>query len=391
MLAATSSHVALAFVELGLIVFGLAILARLSDRIGLSPIPAYLVAGLVFGKGGIVEPQFSSHFLELTAEIGVVLLLLTLGLEYTGDELASSVRRGWTSGAVDLAVNATPGLVIPLLLGWGLKSALLMAGITYVTSSGVVSKLLGDLGRMGAPETPAILTILVLEDLVMAIYLPIVGVLLAGEPASTATRSIVIAIVVIAAALFVAIRLGGAVTRLVAARTDEALLLGVLGLTLIVAGGMQRLDVSAAVAAFLVGIAISGSVRDRVEPLIAPIRDLAAAMFFLLFSLRIDPKTLPGALPVAILLAAMTALAKYWTGSWAAGRLGVDREGRRRAGTVLIAHGEFSIVIAGLALGAAVHEDLPAVAAAYVLILGIAGPLLARLPSAPVIDPAPES
>ncbi len=226
-----------------------------------------------------------------------MLLLLTLGLEYTGEELANSVEKGWPSGSSTSSATRLPGLVIALVLGWGTKSALLLAGITYITSSGVVSKLLSDLGRKVAAESPAVLTVLVLEDLAMAVYLPIVGVILAGERASAATRAIVVAVVAIVVALFVAIRLGWLVTKIVAARTDEALLLGVLGLTLVVAGGMQQLEVSAAVAAFLVGIAISGSVRDRVEPLVAPIRDLSAAMFFLLFSLRIDPKTLPGRAP----------------------------------------------------------------------------------------------
>ena len=95
---AASDSVALALVELGAILLGLAILARISDRIGVSPIPAYLLAGLLFGEGGLAAPSLSADFLELAAEVGVVLLLLTLGLEYSADELADGIRRGWRAG-----------------------------------------------------------------------------------------------------------------------------------------------------------------------------------------------------------------------------------------------------------------------------------------------------
>src|SRR6476660_9203418 len=169
--AAASDDVAIAFIELGVIVLALAVLARVSDRLGVSPIPAYLVAGLLFGDGGIATPELSGDFLHLAAEIGVVLLLLTLGLEYTPDELRDGLRRNGRAGIVDVVLNALPGAAAALLLGWGLKEAVLLAGITYISSSGVISKVLTDLGRLGNRETPAILTVLVLEDLAMTLYL----------------------------------------------------------------------------------------------------------------------------------------------------------------------------------------------------------------------------
>ena len=186
--AATSDDVAVAFIELGLIVLGLAVLARLSDRLGVSPIPAYLVAGLLFGDGGIATPELSGDFLQLAAEIGVVLLLLTLGLEYTPDELRDGLRRNGRAGVVDVVLNALPGAAAALLLGWGLKEAVLLAGITYISSSGVISKVLTDLGRLGNRETPAILSVLVLEDLAMTVYLPVAAVVIAGDEISDAAH-----------------------------------------------------------------------------------------------------------------------------------------------------------------------------------------------------------
>jgi CPA2 family monovalent cation:H+ antiporter-2 len=377
-LAAAAGDVAIAFVELGAIMIGLAILARLSDRVGVSPIPAYLLAGLLFGEGGLAAPQLSADFLELAAEIGVVLLLLTLGLEYSAEELSEGTRAGWPAGLVDLVLNASPGVVAALLLGWSTEAAVLLGGITYISSSGVVAKVLSDLGRLGNRETPAILTVLVIEDLAMAVYLPCVAVMLSGSSLSQGFVSVLVALSMAGLILVAALRFGGHVTRLLHARTDEALLLGLVGTTLLVAGVAQELDVSAAVGAFLVGIALSGPLQQRVTVLVEPLRDLFAALFFILFGFSIDPSSLPGVLAPAVGLAVVTAITKVATGRYAAGRLGVSARGRMRAGTALIARGEFSIVIAGLALGTMVEPDLVALAAAYVLLLAVAGPVVTR-------------
>ena len=74
---------------------------------------------------------------------------------------------------MDLLLNATPGFVLGLLLGWGPVAAVALAGVTFVTSSGIVVKLLSDLGHVGNRETPAIVAVLVFEDLIMALYLPV--------------------------------------------------------------------------------------------------------------------------------------------------------------------------------------------------------------------------
>jgi len=378
LLAAASEDVALAFIELGLIALGLAVLARMSDRLGVSPIPAYLVAGLLFGEGGIATPELSSDFLRLAAQIGIVLLLLTLGLEYTADELRDGLRRSGRAGTVDLFLNALPGAAAAFLLGWGPEEALLLAGITWISSSGVIAKVLADLGRMGNRETPAVLAVLVIEDLAMTIYLPIVAVIVANEAIGDAAVSISVAIAATTIALFAALRYGHHLTRAVSARSDEALLLGVLGATLLVAGLAQELDVSAAIGAFLVGVALSGTVQQRASELIEPLRDLFAALFFVLFGLQVDMRSLPPVLLGAGLLALVTGATKVVTGWYAAKQIGVAVRGRARAGAALIARGEFSIVIAGLTLGSTVDEDLVPLAAAYVLLLAIAGPVLTR-------------
>jgi len=367
------SHV---LIELGLVVIGLAILARIASRWGFSAIPLYLLAGLAFGKGGLAPLNFTAGFTHLGAEIGVLLLLFMLGLEYTGTELVANLRSALPAAIVDFALNFTPGLLVGLLLKWKPLAAVLLGGVTYVSSSGVIAKVLSELRRLNNPETPAVLSILVLEDLAMAVYLPLVAVLLAGGGPARMAMSVSLALAAVLLVLALAVRYGFLLSRIVAHESDEIVLLTTFGAVLLVAGAAQRLQVSAAIGAFLVGIAVSGPMAEQTRRLLAPLRDLFAATFFFFFGLQIDPATLPSALPSAVLLGVVTAGTKLLTGFWAARRTGVDRRGRLRAGMALVARGEFSIVIAGL--GTSLEPQLGSLSAAYVLFLAVLGPILAR-------------
>ena len=378
MIGAAGSDPSLAFIEIGAVALVLSALARVASRLGITAIPFYLVAGLAVGKGGIAPLDISADFIALTAEIGVLLLLLTLGLEYTADELRHGLRSGVRPGLVDAAANFGPGFGAGLLLGWGTTTAVLLGGVCWVSSSGITAKVLADLDWVGNRETPAVLNLLVIEDLAMAGYLPVVAALVAGRDPGPTAVTVAIAVVAVAGILFVAIQWGEHLSRLLAPAADEALLLAVFGLTLLVGGLAQQVHVSAAIGAFLVGLALSGPVQARAGTLIGPLRDLFAALFFLFFSFQIDAGSLVAVLAPAAVLAILTAAGKVLAGEVAARSLGVGPQGRRRAGTALIARGEFSIVIASLATATPHGEDLGALAAAYVLLTAIAGPLAAR-------------
>jgi CPA2 family monovalent cation:H+ antiporter-2 len=372
----TTHDVSRVLIELGLVVVGLAVLARIASRWGFSAIPLYLLAGLAFGNGGLAPLNVSASFIHIGAEIGVLLLLFMLGLEYTGEELKENLRSGFPAAMVDLALNFTPGLLAGLLLRWKPLAAVLLGGVTYISSSGVIAKVLAELRRLEYPETPAVLSILVLEDLAMAVYLPLIAVLLAGGGPAKIALSVSVATAAVFLVLLVAVRYGQPLSRFVAHESDEIILLTTFGTVLLVAGVSQRLQVSAAIGAFLVGIAVSGPIAEQTHRLLAPLRDLFAATFFFFFGLRIDPATLPPVLLFALLLGGVTTLTKVLTGYWAARRAGVDWRGRLRAGMALVARGEFSIVIAGL--GAGVEPQLGPLAAAYVLFLAVLGPILAH-------------
>jgi CPA2 family monovalent cation:H+ antiporter-2 len=301
-----------------------------------------------------------------------------LGLEYTGEELVKGLRTGTTSGLVDLVANFTPGYLAGLVIGLGALGSLFLGGVTYISSSGVVAKLLTDFGWTGNRETPVILSILVFEDLAMAVILPILGALALGGTLAGTIMSVVAALTLVVVIIFAASRHGDRFSEAAFSSSDEVNLLTLLGVMLVVAGLAEQLHISAAVGAFLVGIGVSGDAAHRARGLLSPLRDLFAGVFFVFFGLSIDPGTLPDAAGYAIGLAVVTGLSKAATGWWAAQRAGIGARGRRRTATALLARGEFSIVIAGLGLTAGVGAKLGPIAAAYVLIMATAGPLLAR-------------
>jgi CPA2 family monovalent cation:H+ antiporter-2 len=138
-------------------------------------------------------------------------------------------------------------------------------------------------------------------------------------------------------------------------------------------------QVSAAVGALLVGIAFSGPAAQGARALLTPLRDFLAAIFFAFFGLSVDPSQIPGALGPALVLALLTAATKFATGWWSARRAGIGPRGRARAGATLIPRGEFSIVIAGIAVASGLGADVGALSIAYVLVLAVAGPVAARL------------
>jgi monovalent cation:H+ antiporter-2, CPA2 family len=373
----TTSDISRLFIELGGAIVLLAILARIANWWGFSAIPLYLIAGLALGNGGLAPMDFSQSFIHSGAEIGVLLLLFMLGLEYTGDDLKENLGKGLPAGLMDFVLNFPPGLIAGLLLGWLPLPSVLLGGVTYVSSSGIIAKVLNELGRLNNPETPTVLSILVLEDLAMAVYLPLVGVLLAGGGPRTMAISVTIAVVVVLIVLFVAVRFGNQLSSFAVHQSDEIILLTVLGAILLVAGVAQHFQVSAAIGAFLVGIAVSGPLSEKSHQLFAPLRDLFAATFFFFFGLEMNPADLPRAIPFAIALGVVTTMTKMIAGYWAASRLKIDRKGCFRAGAALVARGEFSIVIAGL--GVSIEPQLGPLSGAYVLVLAIAGPILARL------------
>jgi CPA2 family monovalent cation:H+ antiporter-2 len=338
-----------------------------------------LLAGLAFGEGGLVPLVTAESFVSVGAEVGLILLLFMLGLEYTASELVSTLRANAFTGVIDLTLNFTPGFVGGLLLGFGTVTSIVLGGVTYVSSSGIVAKLLRDAKGASKQEARTILAVLVTEDLVMALYLPVVGVLLVGGSDLRSLIPAFFGVVAVIIVVLTATRVEVGISRVLFSRSDEALLLTILGVTVLVAGAAEFFGISAAVAALILGMVLAGPAAEGARGLLSPLRDLFAAIFFAFVGLSVDPSNIPAVLPAAVVLAISGIASKVATGWAAARRAGCDRAGAIRAGVTLIARGEFSIAIAGLATTAGVVPRFEALAVSYVLLLAVIGPVAVRI------------
>ena len=365
--------------ELGAVIVGLAGLARIAARFDLPTVPLYLLAGLAFGEGGILPLVTTRGFVETGAEIGLILVLFVLGLEHSSRDLLATARASAMPGVVDLVMNGTPGVLAGLILGWGPLAAAFLGGITYVSSSGVAAKLLEHAGPHARGVSRFVVTIAVIEDLVMAIYLPVLAALLIGDEALTSLTAAAVAILVVGLLLVVALRVEVGLSQMLFSRSDEALLLTILGFAILIAGVADVARFSAAVGALLAGIMLSGPAAAGAQALVRPLRDLFAAIFFAFIGLSVDPSTIPPVLGVAVLLGIVTSATKYATGWWAARHLGSEERARGVVGAALIPRGEFSIAIAGLATAAAIDEDLGALTVAYVILTVVVGSVVTKV------------
>jgi CPA2 family monovalent cation:H+ antiporter-2 len=373
------NHETLLLIEVGAMLLFMGVLGRIANKLGQSAIPLYMSLGLLFGSGSVFPLDASSEFLKTGSEIGVILLLLVLGLEYSPTELVRSLRKSGRSGVLDALLNATPGAIFALLMGWGPVGALVLAGVTWVSSSGVIVKVLRDLGRIGNRETPTIVSVLVMEDLAMAFYLPVLSAIVVGATLAQGLVTIAVAVGLVLFVLILTYHFGTKLSKVFNASHGESLVLGVMGLTMLIAGIAAAVQVSSAVGAFLVGIALSGQVAENAEKVVEPLRDVFASIFFLFFGLQTDPADIPDVFLPALALAIVTMATKVITGYVAAKGAGIGVPGRWRAGLALMPRGEFSIIIAGLAVSAGLDPAIAPFAATYMLITVISSPVLARV------------
>lgn len=375
--AGLTSNDSLILTELGAILLFLGIISFIAFKLSISSVPLFLIAGLVFGNGGVLSLDLSGAFLNTGAQIGALLLLLLLGLEYSARELGSTLREHWSAGIVDFLVNALPGAAIGLLVGWGWTGAVILGGITYVSSSGIAAELIRESGWQSSVVAKRTITVLALEDLMLAPYLPFASVLVAGASALTGFISVSVALLIVGLVLLLSVRRENLVSGLLHKHDSLSLLLTVFGSALLAAGAASLVGFSGAVAAFLVGLLLTGEVASSARHRLSPLRDFFAAIFFLFFGLSTDPSDIPDALPLALLLTVLGVFGKFFTGWWSSKDLS-DQMSWRRVGAFLIPRGEFSIVIAGLALAADFGEELKAITITYVILTTVTSSLLLR-------------
>lgn len=367
----------LVLLEIGGVLLLLGTIAFIAARIALSAVPLFLALGLAFGQGGVAPLELSSQFLNTGAQIGAILLLLLMGLEYSAREISETFRSSKSVILLDLIINGIPGALIALVLGWGLQGALLLGGITYVSSSGIASELIRESGWARSQVAKRTIAVLVSEDLILAPYLPLLTSTILGVGLISGLISVSVALVITGFILLISVKRENFFSQVFRRYSASALLLTVFGSALIAAGAAGLAGFSGAIAAFLVGLLLTGEVATAVRTRLAPLRDFFAAIFFIFFGLSVDPSEIVKVLPLALLLTVLGGAGKFFIGWWTARDL-QDPMSWRRVGSFLIPRGEFSVIIAGFSTTLAFTSEIKALTIAYVIATTLTASLLLR-------------
>jgi CPA2 family monovalent cation:H+ antiporter-2 len=380
--------------EVGVMFAAIAAVGWLADRLGQSVIPFYIVVGMVaseyvFGRLSLAGGELyitETEFIELGAELGIVFLLFFLGLEFNLSRLLARRRQIGTAGTIDAAVNLPVGFALGWLFFGSVLPAVLIAGIVYISSSAIITKSLLDLGWIANDEAEPILGTLVYEDLLIAVYLAVTtAVVLGGGDIRAAATAVGIGLGFIGL-LFVGVQFGTPVLeRLLAADTNESVVLRTVGLTVAVAGIALSLGVSEAVAAFFVGMAVSSTTHvSHIEELLEPLRDAFAAVFFFWIGLVTDPLAVAGVAGLIAVAVVVTTPTKLLSGFLGGRAFDLNVRRSTRTALAMTTRGEFSLIIAALAVSGAASGTIPqpiadqisAFAVGYVLVMAVVGTTL---------------
>jgi len=373
--------------EIGLALTLIAVAALISSRLRFSVVPFLILTGMAVGphapKVGPLDFRFieSAPLIEFMGRVGVLFLLFYLGLEFSVSRLIKSGKSIFLGGSIYISINFALGLGYAALLGWPLKEVLVAAGITTISSSAIVAKVLFDLRRTANPETEMILGIIMFEDIFLAVYLSLVsGIVLSG---ATSVGGVVISAAVALAFIVGLLALGRIVTpilnRAFRISSNEVFLLVLFASLFLLAGLGETIHVAEAIGALLLGLILAETEHgERIGHLIVPFRDFFGSLFFFGFGLTIDPFALSGAVWPVIGAVVVTLAGNVAAGLLAGRSAGLALGPSLNVGLTIVSRGEFSIIMANLARNGGLLPVLQPFAALYVLILAVLGPLLTR-------------
>ena len=373
--------------EIGLALALIAFAVALAHKLGLSNIPFLIIIGMAVGPHAPQFGVFDFRFIEtgslitFMGRIGVLFLLFYLGLEANVTRLIEAGRSILVGGTIYVGINFTVGFTFGYLVGFPLREALIIAGLTTVSSSAIVAKILFDYRRMANPETQIVLGITMFEDVFLAVYLSLIsGIVLSGATSVGGVLSSGgIALGFIVGLIVVGRWATPLLNRLLRISSNEVFVVVVFACLFLLAGLGETIHVAESIGALLLGLILGETEHsERMEHLVVPFRDFFGAIFFFSFGLSIDPFTLGGAAWLAVGAALLSLVGVIIAGLIVGRRAKLSTVGSLNTGFTLLARGEFSIIIVNLALAGGLMAVLQPFAALYVLILASASPLLAK-------------
>ena len=373
--------------EVGTALVIIALAAVLAGKLKFSIIPFLIILGMLVGPHipvfGIIDLTFvnSYEIIEFLGRIGVLFLLFYLGLEFSVKKLERSGKNIVIGGSIYIAINFSLGLLYGIVNGFPLEETLIIAGIITFSSSAIVAKVLVDLKRTGNKETELILGIIMFEDIVLAVYLSIVSGMILGGSSSWVDTLISIGISLGYILLFfvIARKATPFLNKILNITSNEIFILVIFAALFFIAGFSETIHVAEAIGALLIGLVFSETEHsERIEHLVVPFRDFFGAIFFFSFGLSIDPSTLGDAIWLVLGAVIITILGNFVAGLIAGRRAKLSYKASSNIGLTIVSRGEFSIILANLAIAGSLMPIIKPFAALYVLILAILGPILTK-------------
>ncbi|WP_240415515.1 cation:proton antiporter [Paenibacillus periandrae] len=373
--------------EVGLAIALIAMAGLLSARLRFSVIPFYILIGMAVGPHALELWHFDFRFIQSTpliefmGRIGVLFLLFYLGLEFSVGRLIKSGKSIVKGGSIYIGINFMLGLMLGWIAGYPWAEVLVIAGITTISSSAIVAKVLVDLKRTANPETEMVLGITMFEDVFLAVYISILSGLVLSNSSSFGgvllTAAIALGFMLLV--LFVGRKAVPLLNRVLNIRSNELFGLVIFSMLFLVAGFSETIHVAEAIGALLIGLVMAETDHaKRIEHLIMPFRDFFGAIFFFSFGLTIDPMALGGASWLSLAAVLITLIGNFTAGMLAGMNAGLSVKSSLNIGFTIMGRGEFSIIMANLAKAGGLMPVLQSFAALYVLIMAILGPLLSK-------------
>ncbi len=345
-----------------------------------STVVGYLLAGLVVGPY-IPVPLFAEpHRVESMAEFGVLLVMFAIGLEFRVRRFLHVLPTSGLTAVLQMSFLFWCGLSMGLFLDWSTTEAVFLGAAVCISSTMVVSKVF-DQRPVAASVREFVFGVLVIQDLAAVVLIAVVtGVasgqgLAAGELATTLGRLAVVLVALVVGGMLFIPRLVRLSARL---GSPEILVVVVTGLCFGIAVLAEGLGYSVALGAFVAGVLVAESGEEKaVEPLIRPLRDVFAAIFFVSIGMTVDPMAAASLLPQSLLLVGIVILAQFVSVS-VAGVVSGNGLGRSlSAGLSLGQIGEFSFIMAGIGIAAGiVRGELRSMLVTTAILTAFTTPLL---------------
>ncbi|RTZ70730.1 MAG: cation:proton antiporter [Aquificaceae bacterium] len=353
----------------GLVLFLIYLSILLSRRFGVPSLIPIIFLGL------LTKDFIHAEHLQFFVELGLILLFFFIGLEFNFEKLKSMTAKSWKAGIADFVINFFPPLGLSLLFGFNFIEALFIATVAYPSSTSIIAKLLIDYKRLINPETELILGVLIFEDIVAIILLSVLFGITKGNvnPTDIALNILLMfAVVVLSAILgrFVLSKITNYLEKILTGAEDVILLM--LGLLLLVAGGFHSLGISEVLGAFILGLMFGETpFAEDIEKSLHDLKELSMAIFFYNFGASIPEITQMPNILFLTLLAVVSIIGKIIS-TYIGGLIaGFSPKLSLRASLEMVPRGEFSIVVTAMA-----PKALQPLSAIYIITTAVIGSVI---------------